>query len=105
MPKPLLERDVDKLLVAECKKREIKTIKTVSVAHRGWPDRALIGPGKRFGLIEVKRKGGRTTRLQAELIAELQRAGVWVRILTGEATRRQTQLRIEWVLDSYGWKS
>ena len=103
MVKPFLEREVDKLLVAECKARGIKTVKTVSVAHRGMPDRMVYGPGKRFGFVELKRHGGAVTLLQKELIAELQRAGVWVRLLVGEPTKERTLLRVRQVLDDYLW--
>ena len=97
----MLERDVDKLLHRACAWREIACVKVASISNRGLPDRLLIGPGRRFGFVEVKRTKGKLTGLQRAMLDTLEAAGVWCRVLTGCETRQDTLHVIEALLDDY----
>lgn len=97
----MLERDVDKLLVKRAQLRGIECVKVASIANRGVPDRLLIGPGKRFGFVEVKRGKGALTDLQHDFLRKLSVAGVWARVLWGGIDREQTLPVVEQLLDAY----
>lgn len=97
----MLERDVDQLLVRQAKLRGIECIKVASVAHRGIPDRMLIGPRRHFGFVEVKRGRAPVSGLQHAMLAKLSEAGVWARILWGGIDRPQTLTVVEQLLDDY----
>lgn len=53
----MLERDVERRLVAQLKKLGIKHIKMTPTAQRGWPDRLICLPGSRVLWIELKAPG------------------------------------------------
>lgn len=58
--------------------------------RRGFPDHALLCPGRAFILIEFKRPGGKLSEQQVSMIADLQRARqeVWVIYRQEEFLRR-----------------
>lgn len=59
----MLERDIEKYLVAEVRKRGGEAYKFVSPAQRGVADRIVVMPG-RVWFVELKRPGGKLTPLQ-----------------------------------------
>lgn len=89
-----LERSVDRKFVSACKRRGIATIKVVSVAHRGLPDRLLIGPGRRLGFVEIKSSTGENTLLQAWAQSVIEDTGTFVATCRGTA-------EIQSVIDRY----
>ena len=74
------ERDVERYLVKECKKRGWLCWKFVSPGRRGVPDRVVIRPGS-VAFVEVKRKGGRVSPLQIRRIEELTRLLIPARVV------------------------
>lgn len=97
----MIEREIDQLLVKRAQIRGIDCIKVMSVAHRGLPDRMLLGPGKRFGFVEVKRQRSPLTDLQRMMHHKLEDSGVWVAVLHGSYARADTLESIENLLDEY----
>jgi hypothetical protein len=59
----LRERDIEKYLVAQCKKRGIYCRKWVSVNSRGVPDRILLYEGNWYP-VELKAPGKTLSKLQ-----------------------------------------
>ena len=74
------ERDVEQHLVKRCKKHGIFCRKWVSVNNRGVPDRILIHGGK-WWAVELKRPGGKLTKLQQVEHRALQKAGAVVLVI------------------------
>ena len=59
----MLERDIEKYLVAEVRKRGGEAYKFTSPAMRGVADRLVVMPGAVW-FVELKRPGGKLTPLQ-----------------------------------------
>lgn len=59
----MLERDIEKYLVAEVRKRGGEAYKFTSPAMRGVADRLVVMPGVVW-FVELKRSGGKLTPLQ-----------------------------------------
>ena len=59
----MLEKDIERYLVAEVRKRGGEAYKFVSPAQRGVADRIVVMPG-RVWFVELKRPGGKLTPLQ-----------------------------------------
>ena len=59
----MLEKDIERHLVAEVRKRGGEAYKFVSPAQRGVADRIVVMPG-RVWFVELKRPGGKLTPLQ-----------------------------------------
>lgn len=74
------ERDVERYLIKECKKRGWLCWKFVSPGRRGVPDRVVIRHGG-VAFVEVKRKGGRVSPLQVRRIEELTRLVIPARVV------------------------
>ena len=53
----MLEREVERRLVAQLKKLGILHVKMTPTAQRGWPDRLVILPNSRVLWIELKAPG------------------------------------------------
>lgn len=66
-----LERDIEKSVVVHCHKRGLLTYKFTSPAHRGVPDRIILG-GNKVMFLELKRAGQTPTALQER---EMRRIG------------------------------
>nr|WP_304710517.1 VRR-NUC domain-containing protein [uncultured Acetatifactor sp.] len=78
------ERDIERKLVLEVKKRGGICPKWASPGYDGVPDRIVLLPGRHFGLVEVKAPGERPRALQVSrhrLLAEL---GFSVHVIDGE---------------------
>lgn len=72
-PRPDLEKDIERKLVFHCKSRNLLCYKFSSPAHRGVPDRVIIGYGKVL-FLELKRKGEHPTELQMREIMRINHA-------------------------------
>jgi len=59
-----LERDIEQALVAMIKRRGGLCLKWVCPGWAGVPDRIILLPGGRIFFVELKRKGGRLSRMQ-----------------------------------------
>lgn len=68
MPSKLLERDIERRVVAYAKSRNVLCMKFASPNNRGVPDRILIGPTGRIAFLELKRPGGKPTELQLHVL-------------------------------------
>ena len=53
----MLERDVERRLVAQLKKLGFLHVKMTPVAQRGWPDRMIVLPNRQVLWIELKAPG------------------------------------------------
>ena len=71
----MTESTIEKALVAHCKARGLLTYKFSSPAHRGVPDRVIMGGGKLM-FIELKRPGKEPTPLQQRELQRIREAGV-----------------------------
>lgn len=79
----MLERDIEKKLVAGVKKLGGKAYKFVSPGNVGVPDRIVIWPDGSIEFIELKTAKGRLSKTQATQIARLQAMECDVHILYG----------------------
>lgn len=71
----LTEAKIEKKLVAYCRKQGLLTYKFSSPAHRGVPDRVIMGKN-RILFMELKREGNTLTALQEHEIARINAAGI-----------------------------
>lgn len=73
----MLEKDVERRLVAQLKKLGILHVKMTPVAQRGWPDRLLILPNNQVLWIELKAPGreDNLSANQVQVQAKLQALG------------------------------
>ena len=75
------ESEIEAKIVRHCHSRSLICYKFSSPAHRGVPDRLIMGPGGKAMFMEVKAPGKKPTALQAREIARLNALGilaVWV---------------------------
>lgn len=74
------EKHVEQQLVQAVKRREGKAYKWVSPGNNGVPDRLVLLPGGRVGMVEVKQPNGTIRPIQALRHKELERLGhkVWI---------------------------
>lgn len=77
----MLEKDIEKKLRDESKKRGGTAYKWVSPGHSGVPDRIVILPEGKIGFCELKRPGGKTSNLQDFQIEKLKNLGCFVRVV------------------------
>ena len=69
------EADLEKKLGAWCKDRGLLFMKFTSPAHRGRPDRIVVGPGGKILFLELKAPGQKPTPLQEREIRILRNQG------------------------------
>ena len=81
----MLEREIEKRLVAKVRSMGGEAIKFTSPASRGWPDRLVIFPGGRIAFVELKTDKGVLTEIQKSRIAKLERMGCEVHVLYGQS--------------------
>ena len=74
------ERDIERYLVAQCKKHGVFCRKWVSVNSRGVPDRIILYNGE-WAAVELKRPGGKLTKLQEVEHRAIRKAGGYVFVL------------------------
>ena len=77
------EKEIEKMLVTETKRRGGLAWKFVSPGTAGVPDRLILLPGRKAGFVEVKAPGKRPRPLQGRRLAELRRLGFKVYVLDG----------------------
>jgi hypothetical protein len=67
----MLEKDLERYFTAQCKKRNLMTLKLLVRFSRGWPDRLVLLPDQKILWVELKRPGGKTTALQDKTHKEM----------------------------------
>jgi hypothetical protein len=77
----LLERHLEQYFSAQCKKRNLLSLKLHVRFNRGWPDRLVILPDRRVLWVELKRPGGTTSALQDKLHKDLRMRGHLVHVI------------------------
>ncbi|MBC5689755.1 VRR-NUC domain-containing protein [Mediterraneibacter sp. NSJ-55] len=77
------EKEIEKYLVSEVRKRGGRAYKWVSPGNAGVPDRIVILPGMPVVFAELKSERGRLTELQKVQIGRLKELGQEVRVLYG----------------------
>lgn len=75
------EKDIERKLVTEVKKRGGICLKWVSPGFDGVPDRIALLPDGKYGFVEVKAPGEKPRPLQSSRHALLQRLGFRVYVL------------------------
>ena len=79
----MLEKDIERKMVAEIKKRGGLCYKFTSPSNPGVPDRVVITPDGKAIFVELKTKTGRLAKIQEWQVGELRKRGADVRILKG----------------------
>ncbi len=77
-----LERNIERRFRQGVKDAGGWAIKLVGVA--GLPDRLVLRPGGRVHFVELKRPGGRVSKIQAAVHRKLTRLGMSVTVVTGK---------------------
>lgn len=75
------EKDIEKKLVKETRRRKGLALKFVSPGFDGMPDRILLLPGGKIAFVEVKAPGRKPRPLQLVRHATLRRLGFTVFVL------------------------
>jgi hypothetical protein len=81
----MLEKDIERKVVAYAKSKGVLCYKFASPGNRGVPDRILIGPNGNVCFLELKRPGQKPTALQFHVIDTLRKQGAnagWVNDLS-----------------------
>ena len=78
------EREIERKLVLEVKKRSGICLKFVSPGYDGVPDRIVLLPKGKMGFIEVKRRGEDARPLQRARHRVLRNLGFLVYVLDGK---------------------
>jgi len=71
----MTESQIEKKLVAYCKQAGLLTYKFASPAHRGVPDRIIMGKGAVM-FLELKRAGKKPSSLQYHVRDEMHAVGI-----------------------------
>ena len=79
----MLEKDIEKVLVAKVRKLGGRAYKWVSPGNDGVPDRIVILPDMRPVFVELKAESGKLSALQKVQIRRLLDMGQDVRVLRG----------------------
>ena len=74
----MLERNIERRLITEAKKRDGLALKFVSPGLDGVPDRIVLLPGGRLGFVETKAPGKRMRPLQVRRKEQLEALGFLV---------------------------
>lgn len=74
----VLEKDIEKKIVAYAKSKGCLCYKFTSPAQRAVPDRIIVSPHGVVGFLEVKRPGNKPTPLQNREIDKLAEHNCWV---------------------------
>ena len=80
----MLEKDIEKVLVAGVRKLGGRAYKWVSPGNDGVPDRIVVLPGMRPVFVELKTESGKLSVLQKVQIKRLKDMGQDVRVLKGD---------------------
>lgn len=79
----MLEKEIERRMVLEVKKRGGLCYKFVSPGNPGVPDRIIITPDGRVIFVELKTEVGRLSRIQQWQREELEKRGIEVRVTKG----------------------
>lgn len=79
----MLEKDIERKLVVEAKKRGCIPVKLLSANYNGLPDRLILSPGERCAFIELKAPGKKPRKLQLKRHEELHALGFKVYVVDG----------------------
>ena len=79
----MLEKEIEKILVAEVKKLGGRAYKWVSPGNDGVPDRIVIFPNRAPVFVELKAERGRLSSLQRVQCKRLKELGQDVRVVYG----------------------
>ena len=77
----ILEKDIERKLVTEVKKRGGKVLK--QTGESGIPDRLVLAPLGLCAFVELKRPGEKPRKLQQQRIRELETLGYSVYVIDG----------------------
>ena len=88
------ERDIEKFLVQEVKKKHGKAFKFVSPGTLGVPDRLICLPGGITCFVELKRPGGKTRPVQRFCLLYLYHKGHRVAVVDNKNTARALVARL-----------
>lgn len=77
----MLEKQIERKLVAEAKRRGGAAIKFTSPGCAGVPDRLVVMPGGKMGFVEVKAPGESPRPLQTARRRQMERLGACVFVL------------------------
>ncbi len=93
-----LEKSIERTLGLELRALGCLYLKFVSPGNQGVPDRIVIGPDGRVVFLELKRDGGRLSRLQSAQLDRLRRHHADARVLFGIAGAHNFLhwARLEW---------
>lgn len=90
----MLEKQVEKKCGDIAKRRGCLWFKWSSPSTKGIPDRICILPGGKVLFVELKRPGGKPTKLQAAMIRKLEKQGCDAYVVDNTA-------QWEGILDAY----
>ena len=79
----MLEKDIERRMVQEVKKRGGLCYKFVSPGNPGVPDRLIITPEGRVVFVELKTETGRLSKIQGWQKSEMLKRKADVRVLKG----------------------
>ena len=79
----MLEKEIEKRMTREIKKRGGLCYKFTSPGNPGVPDRIVITPEGRIIFVELKTEIGRLAAIQRWQVDEMKKRGVEVRIVKG----------------------
>lgn len=79
----MLEKDVERYLTQEVKKRGGMCFKFVSPGNTGVPDRIVLTPGGKVVFVELKTVTGRLQPIQQYMHREMRKRGAEVDVLYG----------------------
>lgn len=79
----MLEKEIERRMVLEVKKRGGLCYKFTSPNNPGVPDRIVITPDGRVIFVELKTEIGRLAKIQRWQVSEMQKRGVDVRVVKG----------------------
>ena len=80
----MTEKQIERYLVEQVKRRGGRAYKCVSPGNAGVPDRLVCLPGGAVIFVEVKSEGRKTRPLQVIQIGRLRRLGFDVRVIDGK---------------------
>jgi len=72
----MLEKELERKIVAHCKRNGVLCYKFVSPGRSGVPDRMLVFPNGRVAFAEIKVPGGRVSALQQHELKQLRQRGL-----------------------------
>lgn len=79
-----LEKRIEAKFREKIKSLGGRALKFISPGNAGVPDRLVILPGNKIGFAELKRPGGKTTKLQDRQIAFIKKLGCFVMVVDSE---------------------